>query len=332
MGDRAVVSSRNIAVYCEQLATLLESGIPLDQALTTLGRSAPTPGLRRISTRIKRRINQGETFADAIAAEAADLPSLFAYFLEVGERSGRLEHVARSLSRYYHGQWEIARDTITGLLPTLFYFSMCYAVIIFIRYVTSGWSEATLTAELEHAAFVVGCIIMIGLIVKLIPFARRGIVAIASVLPVLSGIMRQYALSRFAMALSASLAAGLDVRRAIRLACNAIANPVFVGSARKAARGIDEGLTIGQALRRIRALTIEDLAFVETGEATGRLVEMLDRLAQSSQFRAVTAARAATKIFTILVYVVMLVYVALQIIGFYWISIQNITDNIMPSE
>jgi len=327
-----VVSSRNIAVYCEQLATLLESGIPLDQALTILGRSAPTRGLRRISTRIKRRINQGETFADAVGEEAAHLPSLLAYFLEVGERSGRLEHVARSLAGYYHGQWEIARSTITGLLPTLFYFSLCYVVIIFIRYVRSGWDDATLIANLEFAGFIVGCIILLGLIVKMVPVVRQGVVAIASVLPVLSGIMRQYALSRFAMALSASLAAGLDVRRAIRLACDAMSNPVFVGSARKAARGIDEGLTIGQALRRIRALTIEDLAFIETGEATGRLVEMLDRLAQSSQFRAVTAARAAAKMFTILIYVAMLIYVALQIIGFYGATIQNITNELMPSE
>jgi general secretion pathway protein F len=326
VGDRTVVSSRHIAVYCEQLATLLDSGIPLDQALTTLGRSAPTYTLRRASRRIKQRINKGSTFADALADESAHLPSLLAYFLEVGERSGRLEHVARSLSRYYYGQWEIARDTTMGLLPTLLYFALCYAVIIFIRYVTSGWSEATLRANLEFVAFVVACVVLIGLIVKMVPPVRRGVVAIGSVLPVLSGIMRQYALSRFAMAFSASLAAGLDVRRAIRLACKAMANPIFVGSARKAARGIDEGLTISQALRRIRAFTIEDFAFIETGEATGRLVEMLDRLAQSSQFRAVTAARAAAKMFTILVYVIMLVYIATQIIGFYWGHIQDIMN------
>ena len=49
-----VISNRNASLYCEQLATLIGGGVPLDRALTTLGRSAPTLGLRRISSDIRR--------------------------------------------------------------------------------------------------------------------------------------------------------------------------------------------------------------------------------------------------------------------------------------
>jgi len=310
-----MISYRNASLFCEQLATLLGAGVPLDQALTTLGRSAPSPGLRRITADLKRRINAGETFAGALAAHAGSLPPLMIGLLDVGERTGRLTEVARSLAAYYESQWQLVRSTTARLLPTLFYLAVCLALIVFIHYVRSGWDTASLARAGENAAFIVACAVLVYAAIKLIAPVRAAFVFVASHVPVASGIMHHYAVSRFALSMHAALGAGLDVRRAIQLSADAMANPVLGPRARRAARDIDEGLTITEALARTRVFARDTMGLIEAGELSGRIVETMEHIAESSRFRAATAARAATKILTIAVYVAVVLFIAYNVIS-----------------
>lgn len=312
-----VISNRNASLYCEQLATLIGAGVPLDRALTTLTRSAPSRGLRRISSDVKRRINGGETFTQALTAHTRHLPQLMVSFFEVGERAGRLDEVARSLATYYQGQWELARTTTAQLVPTLFYFVMCLAVIVFIQYVRSGWNTAVLARAAEQAAFVAACLALVVLAIKALPPVRAAIVLVASALPFISGVMRQYAVARFTLSMQVALAAGLDVRRAIALSAGAMANPILAPRARRAAKSIDEGLTITQALERTGVFGRDEIGMFEAGELTGRMPETMGHVAVTSRFRATTAARAATKVFTIAVYVAVIVYIGYTVVSMY---------------
>ena len=312
-----MISNRNASIYCHQIATLLAAGVPLDRALMTLSRSAPSRGLRRMTVDLARRIEQGETFAGAVAAHRHRVPRLMLSFFEIGEQTGQLPEVARSLSKYYQDQWELARGTITQLLPILFYFAICAVAIVFIQYVRSGWDASVFQRTGEHVALVIAGIIFVAVAIKLVPTVRTVVVFVASSLPVLSGIMRHYAISRFALSMQVSLATGLDVRRTIELSADAMANPVLAPRVRRAAKWIDENLTIAEALERTHVFGRETISLFETGELTGRLVETMEKVAEASRFRGVTAARAAAKVFTIVIYVGMILFVAYTIISLY---------------
>jgi type II secretory pathway component PulF len=321
-----VISSRNIALYCEQLATLLESGVALSNALMTLTRSAPSRSLRRISADLKKRINAGETFTRALAAHRGQVPALLIALLEVGENSGRLERVARSLAKYYTVRWEITRETITQLAPHVFYFFMCYVVMVFIGYVTSGWDNAVLVRIAVDTVFAVACIALVVIAIRSIAPLRSAILVVASCVPPISGIMRQYAVARFALAMSTSLTTGLEIRRAIALSADAMANPLLASSARRAIDGIKQGLTISQALGRANVFEHSHLGLVEAGEVSGRIVETMDQIAEMSRFRATTAARATARISVIVAYVAMLLYVAFGVIGLLHIVVEPMHD------
>lgn len=310
-----MISYRDASLFCEQLATLLGAGVSLDRSLTTLGRSAPSAGLRRITADLKRRVNAGETFAGALGAHTGFLPPLMVGLLDVGERTGRLAEVARSLAAYYEGQWQLARSTTARLLPTLFYFAICVALIVFIHFVRSGWNVASLQRAGENAGFVVACAVLVFAAIKLIAPVRAAFVLVASHFPVVSRIMHHYAVSRFALSMHASLGAGLDVRRAIQLSADAMANPVLTPRARRAAQDIDKGLTITEALARTRVFARDTIGLIEAGELSGRIVETMEHIAESSRFRAATAARAAMKIFTITLYVAVVLFIAYTIIS-----------------
>ena len=309
-----MLSYKNAALYCSQLATLLTAGVPLERSLTTLGRSAPTHRLRRISAAAQHRISQGHTFAQALGAHAADVPRLMLSFIEVGEQSGRLDEVLATLAAYYNGQWDLKRTTLSHLLPMLVYFGLCGVLIVFINFVLRGWDMSWLRRAGANIAFAAACVALVGLAVKLVPAVRSGFALVGSLLPVVSGIMRQAAISRFALAFQATLGAGFDVRRAIALSAQASANTLFAARIRRASKWIDEGLPITEAIARTRALDADALAMIEAGELSGRLVDTLGHVAVASRLRATTAARTGLRLFTLIIYVAMLLAVGYVIV------------------
>ncbi|MBN1917995.1 MAG: type II secretion system F family protein [Verrucomicrobia bacterium] len=326
-----MISNRNAALWCSQFATLIGSGVPIDHALGALHKSAPTAGLRRMSANIRRRIEAGETLAQAVAAHRGRLPRLLPILIEVGEQSGRLDEALSTLAAYYDTQWDLTRTAWAHLLPTLVYFALCGVLIVFIRYIHSGWSSDWLEQTAMHIATVAGAIVFVILVIRLAAPIRAGIALIGSVLPVVSGIMRQSAIARFAMALRATLNAGIEIRRAIDLSAEAAANPVFGYRLRRARKHIDKGFTIAQALDRTRVLSADAMAMINTGEQSGRLVDSLGHVAVAARFRATTASRTGLRIFSILVYTALLLYIAYTVVTLWAPHIQGILDLADPS-
>jgi type II secretory pathway component PulF len=309
-----VVSNRNVALFCRQLATLIQSGVPIDRSLDTLGRSASTRGLRRIARDTKRRIEAGSSLAQALGAHSVHLPRLMLTIIEVGERTGRLDETFHATAAYYDNQWNLSRTVLTRLLPVLFYFAICGVLIVFIRYIYHGWDMTWLKRTALNIAFVVACIALFLFAIKVLPPVRTVVVRIIACLPIVAGIMRMSAISRFAFAMRACVQAGLDMRRGINLCANAMAHPPLAARVRRAVKHLDRGMTITESFRRTHVFDREVMAMVETGELGGRLDETMGHVAATARFRATTAAQAGVKILTTCIYVGMLLYVAYTVV------------------
>jgi len=309
-----VISNRKAAIFCNQLATLIESGVPIERSLATLGRTAPTGGLRRIARASKRDIEGGATFAQALGAHTAHLPHLMLTLTEVGERTGQLDEALHAAAAYYDNQWNLARTTISRLVPVFFYFAICGALIVFIHFIQHGWDTTWLKTTALNIGFVLACIVLVVLATKLIPPVRAGVVRAASCLPVVAGIMRMSAISRFAFAMRACVRAGLDMPRAINLSADAMANPALAARVRRSVTRLHEGDTITEALGRTRVFGREVMAMIETGELSGRLDETMGYVAATTRFRATTAAQVALKVLTTCIYLGMLAFVAYTVV------------------
>ena len=314
-----MISNRKAAIFCNQLATLIESGVPIERSLATLGRTAPTGGLRRIARDSKRGIEGGETFVQALGAHTAHLPHLMLTLTEVGERTGQLDEALHAAAAYYDNQWNLARTMMSRLLPVFFYFAICGALIVFIRFIQHEWSTAWLKTTALNIGFVLACIVVVLVAMKLILPVRAGVVRAASCLPVVAGIMRMSAISRFAFAMRACVRAGLDMPRAINLSADAMANPALAGRVRRAVMRLHEGDTITEALGRTRVFDREVMAMIETGELSGRLDETMGYVAATTRFRATTAASAWLKILTTCIYLGMLLFVAYTVVSM-WVQ------------
>jgi type IV pilus assembly protein PilC len=251
--------------------------------------------------------------------------------VEVGEQSGRLDEALSTLAAYYDTQWNLVRTTWSHLLPMLLYFGLCGALIVFINYVQRDWSMTWLRQALTRIGIAAGIIVLVVLAIRLIAPLRTAILVLGSGFPFVSGIMRQSAISRFAMALRATLNAGLEVRRAIDLAAEATANPLLAWRLRRARKRIDNGATIAQALDRTGVFGSDAMSMIETGEQSGRLVDSLGHVAVAARFRATTAARTSLRAFTILIYAGMLLYVGYTVISLWGGYYQRILDIVNPN-
>ena len=103
------VKTRELVVFAQQLATLIESGISIVRALNLLSEQTSSKRLRELLGEIVVDIQQGRPFSDAIAKHPHDFPQLFARMVEVGERSGNLESVLRQMSIYMEKEEALVR-------------------------------------------------------------------------------------------------------------------------------------------------------------------------------------------------------------------------------
>jgi general secretion pathway protein F len=89
-----------VAIATRQLAILLRSGIPLVEGLTALIDQVEHPDLKAAFTEARNRVNEGESFADALKAHPKVFQNLFVNMVAAGEASGTLEVVLARLADF----------------------------------------------------------------------------------------------------------------------------------------------------------------------------------------------------------------------------------------
>src|SRR3990172_10496097 len=94
------VKKRVLITFSTQLATLLDSGVPVMRALELLEDQAPSKVFGRTIRGISKSIRGGSTFADALAEHPAIFPPVYARMVELGERTGKIEEMLRQLATY----------------------------------------------------------------------------------------------------------------------------------------------------------------------------------------------------------------------------------------
>src|SRR4030095_8554475 len=98
------VPSREILDFTQQLATLVESGLPLERALVVLGDVSTAPRMRRILKDVTQSVRSGSTLADALARhQPRPFSRLYVNTVRAGERGGVLEIALRRLAQHLEG-------------------------------------------------------------------------------------------------------------------------------------------------------------------------------------------------------------------------------------
>jgi len=309
----ARLSTKQLISFSEQLATMLEAGMPMSRALDVLadqarGRAASVIGA------LGDRIDGGATLSEAME-EGGAFPDFFVRLVEVGEAGGALDEVLAELGELYTFRRSMRREFLARILFPALEYVVGVGVVTFALYVLRRLG-AELGSPLWVAAFGYG--IPLGIILAyrflLKPLAgTRPFHEVALRLPVVGGVFQALALARFSRVMHLTLEAGMPITEGVERAMEVTENGAFVARAGGVRGAIDAGATLAGALREAGLFPPQYTEIVEVAEESGMLSRRFDWLADHHAERVRFAMGALvsvlSKVIWAVVAVVMIVFI-----------------------
>ncbi len=304
-----------LANYYHQYATMVDAGLSHERALQALSKQGDLT-VRRLARRLAAELRHGGSLSDAMEA-LGEFPPLHLHLIRAGEMSGRLDVVMKRLAVWLERQAAM-RSAFIGQLIYPFivlHVAVLVRVIVMLFTVSTG---AAIVAGIKGFAILYGLIVGGWLLVRLLrtlPLTRDVFDAFLLHMPVAAGITRNLGIARFARTCEALYNAGYPLAGAVENGADATGNAVLRHRFRRAVPAIREGTDIATAIRPTHTLSAIQQGMLETGVESGRLDEMLDKIAEQAEFAAEVALGRLGKILPLLFYFIVVIIVVMQIVG-----------------
>ena len=285
---------------CQRLGTSLHAGVDVLAALRRES-GVGSPAYRRNMAQVAERVSRGATLAEAMRECGTYFPQLTCELTDVGELTGNLDSVLLRLSDHYQHLLRLRRTFLFGIfwpaVELVFAIVVMGLLILILGVVGSSAAVFGLSGPRGvaiYAAVILGSAVLIALVVRGLLRGWFGPLPSALLMrvPVVGTTLQTMALARLSWTLSLALNAGIDARRAIRMALNSTQSRYYTQHIDKAEAVIMRGGQFHEALRCTGVFRDEFLTALENAEITGTESESLTRLSEDYQRQAETATLA----------------------------------------
>ena len=320
------VSHSDVATMTSQLSTLVGASIPMVEALAALLEQVEKPALKVVLADIKERVNEGSSLAKALSHHPKIFDDLYVNMVAAGEQSGALDKVLDRLTEHTESMLALRSKVTTALIyPALMavigigLLSVIMLVVVpKVRKLFDSFGEGLplLTKVLlEVSQFCMDWWWLLSLLVSAAIFGWRRWLGTPKgrntwdrwllKIPVLGGILRTIAVSRFCRTLSTLLASGVPILTALGIVKKVVGNVVLTEAIEKAADSIREGQSVAVPLRQSGEFPPLVTHMIAIGERTGDLEPMLEKVATAYDAAVERALATFTSLLEPLLIVVM---------------------------
>lgn len=297
-------SPQEVALITRQLATLVGSGLPLEESLQAVAQQSEKPRLRRMMTAVRAKVMEGHSLAEGLAGFPRVFPEMYRATVAAGEQTGHLELVLERLADYTESRQHMRQKVQLALFYPIGLLVVAVSVVVLLlTYVVPkvvevfsdvGQELPGLTkAMIAISAFLrdhgIWLILIIALAVLAFSYAlrsqnfRRRVHALLLRLPLVGRLNRGINAGRFARTFAILAGSGVPVLDALRISAQVISNLPMRDAVQDAASRVREGSGISRALERSRQFPPMLLHLISSGEASGRLEQMLERAAVNQE-------------------------------------------------
>jgi general secretion pathway protein F len=298
------INSTELALFTRQLATLTRSGLPLDEALTAVSQQSESKRVQRVTLGVRARVVEGNSLAGSMAEFPGAFPVLFRATIEAGEQAGRLDQVLERLADYAdRGQQLRSKLMISLLYPVALLVVAVCVVIALMTYVVPkivgvfdsiGQELPPLTRGLIAVSDFLrnyGVYLAVAIVAGLFLFFRamrnedfrRKVHRQQLRLPLAGRLTRGANTGRFMRTLGILFGSGVPILEALRIGSQVITNLPMREAVDEAAKRVREGVSLNKSLADSRLFPPITLHLIASGEASGKLDEMLDRAATNQE-------------------------------------------------
>jgi len=298
---RKQASSRELQLVLQEFTTLLESGVGLVTALSSLAKSSHHPALTGAFAEMERSVRRGESFSTALRASKLVVPEYVHQLVHAGEATGQLaESIRGGVDQFEYDQRVRSEMLGTMIYPAVLVASGIAAVgIIFVWVVPrfGGLLSQSGNAMPALSRITINTGVWVSDHVWLVLLALAALAAGARALwkapgfvdrlaervarmPVVGEWLVEAEVGRWASTLSALLTGRVELIRALNLSASAVRMAFLRNRLAAVAKSVKGGATLSAALREHRSLNPTGYDLVAVGEASGELPKLLAALAR----------------------------------------------------
>jgi general secretion pathway protein F len=312
------VSATDLALITRQLATLVRSGLPLEESLRAASQQTEKARLKSMLMAVRSRVMEGHTLATGLGDFPHVFPDLYRTTVSAGEQSGHVDVVLERLADYTESRQQMQQKIQLALFyPALLTLVAVIVVIALMTYVVPQvvqvfenigqelpWLTQTLIAISDFLR-------NNGIVALLLLAAAGGGIAwvlrkegpkrrfhrVLLRLPMIGRLARGINAGRFARTFSIVTASGVPVLEGLSIAAQVMSNLPMREAVDEATRMVREGASIYAALDKSGYFPPMMVHLIASGESSGKLEEMLERAAVNQEREIETLVSAIMGLF-----------------------------------
>ena len=302
--SRNTLSGVELAYFTRQLATLIKSGIPIDEALFAINEQNKKQHISDIILTIRSKILEGFTLSSSLADFPQSFPLIYSTTVSAGEQSGHLSLILEKLADFIESKQKLNQQIKNALIyPSALIVTALMVIAFMLAYVVpkvvyifeSFDQQLPLLTRIMIATsdfLINNWLLIIATSLSLFLIVRQGlkneknkIVAHNSILklPIFGRLVRNMNSARFMQTLSILTSSGVPILDALKIASNVITNLPMKRAIEETTIRVSEGESISMSLSQAGLFPSLMIHMIGSGENSGRLDEMLDRATSNQE-------------------------------------------------
>lgn len=302
--SRNTLSGVELAYFTRQFATLIKSGIPIDEALFAINEQNKKQHISDIILTIRSKILEGFTLSSSLADFPQSFPLIYSTTVSAGEQSGHLSLILEKLADFIESKQKLNQQIKNALIYPSALIVTALMVIAFmlayvvpkVVYIFENFDQqlplltrimiATSDFLINNWLFIIAASLSLFLIVRQgLKNEKNKIVAHNSILklPIFGRLVRNMNSARFMQTLSILTSSGVPILDALKISSNVITNLPMKKAIEETTIRVSEGESISMSLSQAGLFPSLMIHMIGSGENSGRLDEMLDRATSNQE-------------------------------------------------
>ena len=326
LGGGSGVTTKDLAIFTRQFATMISAGLPLVQCLDILAKQSSKPSFGRVIGEVTHEVEAGATLADALGKHKNVFDDLFRNMVAAGEAGGVLDEILMRLATYIEKADALKRKVQGAMVYPAVVLSVCvgaaafmliFIIPTFAKMFTDFGGELPLPTKivlmLSTGLQRFWWVIVLAVFGATVAFKRyhateaghRNIDAAMLRMPVLGDVLLKGAVARFTRTLGTLIASGVPILAGLEITARTSGNKIISEAIMTARSSISEGETVSAPLKASGIFPPMVVQMISVGEQTGALDEMLTKIATFYEAEVDTAVDSMTSIIEPLMIVMM---------------------------
>ncbi len=337
------LSRADLALITKQIAILVRSGVQIDEALSVLAEETSQTHVKTVLQAVVAELRAGLPLSKAIAAQPLSFDPLYQGVVGAAEQSGKMGQVLTQLAEFLEKRQALKQKALgalaypvmlTGVAFMIVLFLMTYVVPQIARVFQSTKQALPFSTRfiLAFSDFLVNWgWLLVAVIIAAIFYGRRALAKedirlkvdrVLLNLPLLGPLLLGFETARFANTMAMLVSANVPILTALHSARSTLGNSVLRAAIDSTEVRLREGTSLARALGSQGVFSPILIHLIRSGEASGKLAEMLKYGAENAELE----SEQKTKIFTSLLEPLLILVMGLMVLGIVMAVMQPILE------